>query len=328
MVTLTGLNRFNYMNSITTLSGKPLSKIGIGTYGIGGRGHRDMPHTEVQDDITYINALSYQFEKGYNFTEISLGYGHGHAVRLFSQALKEGDFDRKDLFITNALYPRDLNSFDEVKNDVDSMYEIFDTDYFDSTLVTQSLCTKFGFENVESYLKELLANNKTRYISLSNASPAFIEKCKSIFGSSLFAHETHLSFEVRINQDKGVFETCNRLGVENIIWRPLRRNNTISFNWELLQELSDTYKKTQNQIVLNWITQLGYRPMVFSTSPKHIDENWESTEFSMEPKDYTRINNFRIPNLSIPTIDWEKTGDGISMTDFAVGFENYYQNQG
>lgn len=315
------------MSNIKTKSGNKLSWLGIGTYGIGGRGHRDVELTEVQSDEKYLRALKHQFDKGYNFSEISIGYGHGNASRLFSKAISNSGINRGDLFLTNSIYPRDYNSFEEVVADTKKMYEIFNTDYFDSTLVTQSLTIQYGYQNVIDFLKELLEKKKTRYVSLSNASAKFIKKFKQDFYEDMFAHETHLSFEVRVNQDAGIFDLCNELGIENIIWRPLRRNDTVNYSWKLLKDLSLKYKKTQNQIVLNWINHLGYRPMVMTSSIEHIDENWLSTDFKMNPKDYEKVNNFSIPNFTVPKIDWEKSGNGIGMADFACRFDEFYKEQ-
>src|SRR5579884_2723173 len=206
-----------------TLSGKNLTKIGIGSYGIGGRGHRDMAITEKQDDQIYVEALVYMFQKGINFTEVSLGYGHGQTLFLIKRALDESSIDRKDIFLTHSLYPRDLPTVDTINQDIEDFYRIMSTDYADSTLVTQSLTIKFGKEIIYPLLHQLLENGKTRYVSLSNASPDGIRAYKEEFGDKFFAHEGHLSFEVRALQDEGVFQTCEDLGVENIIWRPIRR---------------------------------------------------------------------------------------------------------
>ena len=93
-----------------TVSGKPISKIGIGSYGIGGRGHRHMNITEKDEDKKYIDALVYTLEQGSNFTEIALGYGRGDALKFFKQALDISTLSREDVFITHSLYPSDLES--------------------------------------------------------------------------------------------------------------------------------------------------------------------------------------------------------------------------
>jgi aryl-alcohol dehydrogenase-like predicted oxidoreductase len=201
------------MKLVKTKSGRVLSKIGIGSYGIGGRGHRDVEVSNKQSDDIYIDALIYILGKGVNFTEISLGYGHGEAMRLFKHALDRSPQSREDIFLTNSLYPRDLADIDVAKDDVASFYKIMDTDYADSTLVTQDFTIKFGKDVTFSLLDELLDSGKTRFVSFSNASPSWIKIFKEKYGDKLYAHETHISFEVREVQDRGVFDLCDTLGV-------------------------------------------------------------------------------------------------------------------
>lgn len=298
-----------------TESGKDVSQIGIGSYGVGGRGHRDMPITEKAEDQRYIDALAYTLNEGANFTEIALGYGHGQSLALFKKALDASKVSREDIFLTHSLYPRDLPTLAVVRDDIAGFYEVMDTDYADSTLVTQSLIMQFGEKAVYPMLHDLIEENRTRYVSLSNASPSWVKHFKEEFGEKFVAHEGHLSFEVRALQDKGVFDTCDSVGVENIIWRPLRRNQTMQQNWPLLKELANKYQKTQSQIILNWISNLGYRSMVFSATQKHIDENIESVNFQMTAQDHASINAFRPQNYHPNSVDWE----GTSIDDDIVG---------
>lgn len=306
-----------------TLSGKPISRIGIGSYGIGGRGHRDMTLTEAREDKEYVDAIVYTLQKQINFTEISLGYGHGKALSLFKEALDKSLIKREDIFLTNSLYPRDLPNLEAINEDIASFYRIMATDYADSTLITQSLIVKFGQEAVYPLLHELLKASKTKYVSLSNASPSFIKAFKEEFNDKFVAHEGHLSFEVRALQDKGVFDTCSKLNVENIIWRPLRRNKTMELHWPLLVELTGKYQKMPNQIVLNWIFNLGYYPMVMSASKNHIDENITAIDFQMSDEDYKRMTDFRPSNYHPPEVDWEKNGKGDSIVTLVNDFEKH-----
>lgn len=306
-----------------TKSGKALSRIGIGSFGIGGRGHRDVELTEKEDDKMYIEAISCALDKGSNFTEIALGYGHGNSLKLFKMGLDQSSKKREDIFLTHSLYTRDLPVFDTIRQDTDSFHEIMETDYADSTLVTQSLILKFGESQIYSHLNGLLRSERTRFVSLSNASPAWIRKFKNEFGDKFFAHEGHLSFEVRALQDKGVFDLCEELDVANIIWRPLGRSLTFRRQWPLLKELADKYQKSQSQIVLNWICSLGYRPMVFSTNKGHIDENLSATEFEMSEADYRKMTDFRPAGLKPPVIDWEGPGIDDDIVGLVKNFDSY-----
>lgn len=306
---------------VKTKSGKQLSKIGIGSYGIGGRGHRDVDLTDKQSDKAYIDALIYTLGKGTNFTEISLGYGHGRSLALFKQALDKSSVNREDVFMTNSLYPRDLENIDTVKEDIRNFYKVMATDYADSTLVTQDFTIKFGTDVTFTLLDELLDSGKTRFVSFSNGSPTWIKKFSEKYQEKLHAHETHISFEVREAQDKGIFDLCDSLNIKNIIWRPLRQNRTSANNWKILVELASKYEKTQNQIILNWICKLGYSPMVMSANKKHIDENLSSIDFDMTDEDYKRISDFRPPNYHPPAIDWEGLEGGNDLVMLANKFE-------
>jgi len=311
-----------------TLSGKKISKIGIGSYGVGGRGHRDMEITEKLEDEKYIKALAYTLDRGINFTEIAVGYGHGQSLVLFKKALDMSSVSREDIFLTHSLYPRDLSSISEADQDIASFYKIMETTYADSTLVTQSFIKKFGEEATYIFLHNLLDSGKTRFISLSNANIDCLRNFKKEFNDKFYAHEGHLSFEIRVLQDKGIFKVCKELGVENIIWRPLRRNKTFLHHWELLVELAEKYKKTQGQIILNWLCHSGYRPMVMSASKKHIDDNIAAPNFIMSPEDYERIDNFRPAalNYNPPTINWDDPSAGDSIVTLVNDFEEHFSS--
>lgn len=317
------LNGGAIMIEMETVSGEHISKIGIGSYGIGGRGHRDVALTEKIADENYIDALIYALQKGLNFTEISLGYGHGNALDLFKKAFDKSSIKREDIFFTHSLYPRDLSSPQEIKKDISDFYGITGFDYADSTLVTLSLFEKFGKQEIYSVLHDLLESEKSRYVSLSNADPITIRDFKKEFGDKFVAHEGHLSFEIRTLQDEGIFRTCDELNVKNIIWRPLRRNKTMHQNWPMLAELAEKYGKTQNQIVLNWICSLGYHPMVMSTNKTHIHENIAATEFQMSKEECRRMTDFRPSKYHPPRINWGKKGEGDSIVDLVNNFEQH-----
>ncbi len=309
--------------NIHTVSGKNLSKLGIGSFGIGGRGHRNVELTEVRDDAVYIDAIAYTLTRGLNFTEISAGYAHGQAMKLFKQGLDSSSVKREDVFLTNSLYPVDLADMKTAWDDIEFFYDIFATDYADSTLITASLVAKFGEEIVYKLLHTLLHENRTRFVSISNANISFIREFKREFGEKVFAHEGHLSFEIRALQDSGVFTLCEDLCIANIIWRPLRKGLSAQNDWPLLRELSGRYRKTSNQIILNWMIHLGYHPMVMSTNIGHIDENIEAQNFEMNESDYQRMTDFRPEHYNPPNVDWEKDGNGDAILTLVADFEKH-----
>jgi diketogulonate reductase-like aldo/keto reductase len=301
-----------------TKSGTSLSRIGIGTWGVGGRGHRPNDLFDVtKNDFEYIDALVYQLQNGINFTEVSVAYGHGNSIRLLYEAVVASELKREDLFITHSFYESDLKDMSTIEKDLESFYEVMQTDYADSTLVTQTIILNFGRKQVYALLHNLLNTGKTRYVSLSNAGKDMIQEFKQEFGDKFYAHEGHLSFEIRLLQDEGILDLCDDMNIKNIIWRPLRKGQTGNKDWPLLQEMSSKYGKTTNQIILNWMIHLNYAPMVFSTNRKHIDENIESTMFTMEDEDYQKLTLARPTEIEPSSIDWNGDNLGAEIVSLA-----------
>ncbi|MEK7168666.1 MAG: aldo/keto reductase [Patescibacteria group bacterium] len=77
-----------------------LSKIGIGTWGIGGFAEID-PNN---DDEKQVKAIKYMIDNGFNFVEANLWYSQGKSVELLSEALKQSSKKRDNIFICQAVY--------------------------------------------------------------------------------------------------------------------------------------------------------------------------------------------------------------------------------
>lgn len=115
---------------------------------------------------------------------------------------------------------------------------------------------------------------------------------------------------------------CKKNGIEFVAYQPLRRNRTHLRNYDLLVELSRKYNKSQNQIILNWIIkEKNINVLIKSTNCNRIDENIESLNFKMEKDDYKRLNDFKNEDFEDIKIDWNNTGDGISIDQLPNQFE-------
>jgi len=79
---------------------KDLSKIGIGTWGIGGFADINPDN----NDEKQIEALKYMLDSGFNFVEVNLWYSKGKSVELLAEALRRSNKKREDIFICQAVY--------------------------------------------------------------------------------------------------------------------------------------------------------------------------------------------------------------------------------
>jgi len=133
------------------LTREDLSKFGIGTWGIGGFATRD-PNN---DDQKQISALRYMLEGGINFVEAGLWAAEGYSALLTSQALKESNVRREDVFLTQTVYPFTVESLSDVRKELERFLDLFQTDYVDAFQFSKSCIDKIGYERVIGLVKLL-----------------------------------------------------------------------------------------------------------------------------------------------------------------------------
>src|SRR3989344_753939 len=266
-----------------------LSKIGIGTWGIGGFTQRDANnHDEKQ-----VEALKYMLEKGLNFGELCYWYSEGRAVELFLEAIRVSKIKNDKLFLIASIYPHRNKTLVEAEKEFEKLFKLSDRNYFDSIQYTLSGLVQWGFEQSLNVLRKYLKEGSVRYVSITNSNLDTLKFYKREFGDKFFSHEVHLSFEIRENEDAGIIKYASENDIINIVYRPLRRNKTALRNWPLLLELSKKYNKTQNQIILNWLVARGFFSLTKSENISHIDEILDSIKFTMEDVDVKRMTEHK-----------------------------------
>ncbi len=299
-----------------------LSKIGIGTWGVGGYMERD----NSVDEQKQVKAIAYMLNKGINLVEANDWYSQGYAVEILAKAIRESSVKREDIFVVQAVYLKN-NTLNDVEAEVDKVMRILGTDYIDSLQFTSGVFLQYGFEEACEVIQKLLDSGKVRYTSITNENLDLLKKYHSKFGEKLFSHEVCYNFEVRVNETEGTIPYANENKILTVIYQPLRRNRTAGRNWPLLVELSKKYGKTQNQIVLSWLISKGYVPLTKSETLEHIDEHLEATTITIEADDLARMDNFTPPRYEPPVIDWNKSGVGVSVDQLSNVFDDDYDKQ-
>lgn len=297
---------------------RDFSKIGIGTWGIGGFAERDPKN----NDKRQIASLEYMLQKGLNFFEVNKWYAEGHCAQLVASAVKKSKVPRAELFITQAIYDYHHDDFAGTTAEFPELLDLFETDYFDAVEFNPSAIYKFGFDRVSDFLQELLADKKVRYVGLMNAGMKLLKKFHEVFKDKFIWFEVGYNFEVRENERMGMMPYAKENGILNIVYQPLRRNRTALHNWPLLVELSEKYGRTQNQIIINWLVSKGYRPLTKSQTISHIDEHLDALEFEIDKEDLINMDEFVPPGYKSPKIDWEWKGDGVPVAHLSNVFDD------
>lgn len=302
---------------------RQLSKIGIGTWGIGGFAERNPSN----DDNKQIEALVYMLQNGLNYIEINYWTAQGHSFELVKQAIDQSGVKRGDIFLSQSIYAYTSPDLDASKKELEDTLKLFGTDYIDSLALSSGLVEAIGQDNVFSWLKQLIAEKRIRFVNLNNPSKVQLQIAHKALGESLFSIEVGYNFEIRENDDSGILSYATKNDILPVIYQPLRRNRTANHSWPLLVELSKKYGKTQNQILLNWIVSLGYLPLTKSESIDHIKEHLDSLSFQIDQSDLDRITQFRPPNYKKPQVYWGAQGEGVRIDQLSNVFDDDYAKQ-
>jgi len=161
-------------------------------------------------------------------------------------------------------------------------------------------------------MKRLVNIGKVRYLGISNCN---LEQLKEINEKiKLDFFEGVYNLECKTNEHIGILDYCKENDITFIAYQALRRNRTAERKYPVLLELAEKYKKTQNQIILNWIIkEKGIKPLIKCTNVERINENLSSLDFEMEKKDYEKLNSFESEEFNNIKIDWYGTGDGVTI---------------
>lgn len=295
------------------------SKFGIGTWGIGGFAERNPDN----DDQKQVKAMQYMLDKDINFVELNQWTAEGHAVKLFLQALQKSTKNRDSIFLSQVIYSHSAENLDAALAELDLTLAQFEIDFVDCLSFNYAgIINTFGVDTTFSFLHSQLKSKKTRYIGITNAPLSFLKIMKREFGDKLFLHEIGFNFEIRENEDLGILDFAKSNEVLNVTYQPFRRNRTSQHNYPLLSDLAKKYGKTQNQIILNWLTTKGLLPITKSETIAHINEHLSAFDFTIESEDLERMNNWRHPSWNTPEIDWTQSGKGVRIDQLSNVFDD------
>lgn len=300
-----------------------LSPIGIGGWGIGGFAQMDPKN----DDKKQVNARAYQLSKGINFVELNFWNSQGKSVQLIQEAMERSGVKRGDLFLLLSIYNYDNPTLDDVRKEFERCLTLFNGTQIDSIQFPLTAIRVYGFNPLVKLVQSYLDQRLVRFTSITNFNLEYLKKYHDVFGKKIFSHELHYSFEIRVNEDLGIIDFANKHGIINVLYQPLRRNRTAKRHWELLEKLSKKYGKTQNQILLRWLTARGFHPLVKSETIEHIDGNLDALKFEMELADIRKMDSFRPPNYRSKDVDWWMDSKNSEKTAYMHALPNIFDEE-
>lgn len=278
------------------LNGREVLPIGLGTYGFG----EETLKAQGVSDSEQIDSMVYSFNKGVNYVVGYLSYANGNTVKLLAKAMEQS---KNPLYLTFCAYPDNYTKLSEMKEKFVEFLKLMNVKKVDTFMVSSQMEGRFGRAAVQDFMEETINSNLADTLGVNNFNLEQLNDYFLRFGNKIVLHELCHNFEIRVFEELGIIQRNKELGIQTIIYQPIRRNRTATRNWPMLVSLSNKYGKTQNQIILNWLYRLGILIMIKSGSNKHIDENIDALSFEMSNDDIELINNFKI-DWKVPELDW------------------------
>ena len=282
-----------------------LFPIGIGTWKI--------DYENFNNDI---DGLMHSYNKGQNYLSLYMLYNNGEVVRQMKAFIEK--VDRNKLFINANLEPT-IEKIEDVEKQLNEYLEILNIDYVDSLQIHGYFVSKLPLVEVYKEIKRLVEVGKVRYIGISNVNLEQLKEVNSEVKIDFF--EGVYNLECKIYEDIKVLEYCKENSIQFICYQALRRNRTAMRNYDVLVSLAEKYKRTQNQIIINWIVkEKNILPLIKCTDINRINENLSALDFIMEKADYEKLNEFRNKDFDSIEIDWYCKG-GVTIDQLANQFE-------
>ena len=272
-------------------NGMEMPYIGLGTSRI--NNEKEIVYNAIKNGLRLIDTA---FKYG---NEVKVGQG-------IKQALEDGLCKREDLFIIGKIWMEFRD--DPEKAIKDTMKNLGDLDYLDLYLDHWPSGNNYEFiNNIKKQvsifdmwpkMEALVDKGLTKGIGLSNYN------VQSILNILSFCRIRPVVNEVEFHPyyyQENLKKFCEKENIALIAYYPLARGNGArkfilenegkmdAFKENNILKLSDKYKKTPAQIIINWEISQGIISIPGTSNIEHFIENFEALDFKMDDEDYKSL---------------------------------------
>ncbi|MGM0365580.1 MAG: aldo/keto reductase [Actinomycetota bacterium] len=258
--------------------GFKLPVFGFGTWQMGGREKRN-PGNDDQADIF---AIKKAIELGVSHIDTAAWYAEGHAEELVGKAIK--GFDRSFLLITTKVAPMDLHYNDLIRSAEESLSRL-GTDYID-VYVIHNPNPYIDIKESMNAMDYLVEQQLARYIGLSNFNAGQFREAQAQSSNKIVCNHLHYNLKHRGPLLDGTIKYCQANDVMVVAWRPVQKGLFSKERLAILEKLCAKYKKTENQIAINWLACQKNTVTISKTrNIEHLKGNIGAVGWEMEESD-------------------------------------------
>jgi len=260
-------------------------------------------------------------DHGYRHIDTARCYRNEECIGEALQSIfKEGKIKREELFITTKIFNTEKGK-GEIEPMIRDSLKNLQLDYVDLVLVhwpvgkldkTTGKFLQVPLHETWAEFEECCNKGLSKSIGVSNFGVQLLldlfTYCKirpAVNQIEIHPYITQVDL-VKFCQDQGiVVQAYSPLGSFGTVESSGRSWKMNILEDKVIKELSEKYKKTPGQIVLNWGLARGYVVLPKTEKKERLGENLASESFVMEKEDYEKITGLNKNLRCFDTKTWE-----------------------
>ena len=263
------------------LTGKvKIPALGLGTWEMGGKMSADR-----SNDDYHIEAIRYAIKIGITHIDTAEMYAAGHCEEIVGEAIKKAD--RKKLFITTKVWPIHL-THDQILRSCEESLKRLQTNYIDLYLIHWPN-PQANMKEVMSTFDQLVAQKQVHHIGVSNFSLKQFKEAQKYTQNKIVTNQVEYNL-FNLKPEDELLPFCQKEKVILTAYSPLAQGGLVGKRYDLIDQLSQKYKKTHIQILLRYLID---HPQVItipkSSSKDHLDEIIGTLGWHLEKSDILAI---------------------------------------
>ncbi|MFP4507604.1 MAG: aldo/keto reductase [Candidatus Acetothermia bacterium] len=223
---------------------------------------------------------------------IEVGYRHVDTAVFYENEEQVGEaigsFDREDLFVTTKIW-KDKLGYEDFKRETEASLKRLKTDYVDLVLIHWPN-PEIPLEETIKAMNELVEEDKTRHIGVSNFSVQQLDEARSL------SEHPIITDQVKYHAGMDRSELLNYCQAKDVLltgYSPLGQGKLLDN--DLLNRLASEYGKTPAQLGLKWlVSQEKVIAIPKASSEDHLKENLNLFDWELRDEDVHKLDELVI----------------------------------
>lgn len=249
---------------------------------------------QIPDGEDAYQSTLWALEHGYRHIDTAYVYKNEKSV---GKAIADSGLKREDVFVTTKL-PASVKDASEVRKYCEESLANLGLDYVDLYLIHNArpwsdAIPNYDYfeENVAVYkvMEELYEEGKLRTIGVSNFKVKDLENL--LENTIVIPVINQIRFHPGYMQED-IVEFCQNHQILIEAYSPFKTGKIFGNN--IIEELAKKYNKSEAQVILRWILQLGHLPLPKSVHEDRIISNLDVFDFKLSEEDMKAMNEIKI----------------------------------